>query len=105
MVRSEPQDGGVKSKAHISRLASRDHACDGLLLLDLSFGLLEALLLFALWIAQFLFPDTRDIITALYLLWAGTELVKILYRIFVQRTWPRALRILYLVLTQKKERA
>ena len=36
----------------------------------------EALALFVLWVVQFLFSDTREAITAMYLIWTAVELLK-----------------------------
>lgn len=62
-----------------------------MLLLDLEFSILDALLIFVLWIVQFLFADTRDVIIVIYLVWAGAEFVRLLYLYFAKQKVPRAL--------------
>ncbi|MBV9071874.1 MAG: hypothetical protein JO231_24410 [Acidobacteria bacterium] len=51
-----------------------------LLLLNLELRFHEAVLLFVLWLAQFLVPHWRAAITLLYLAWCSVEIVRILWR-------------------------
>jgi cation:H+ antiporter len=62
----------------------------GLVLLDLSFSLQEAALLFVLWLAQFIWADIRWEITYVYLAWTAWEIVKLGYLYLTQRRVPRA---------------
>jgi hypothetical protein len=45
------------------------------LLASMTFGWWEAALLFTLWLTQFLFPGTHQVVAALYGLWIGGEVV------------------------------
>ncbi len=50
-----------------------------MLLVDLEFSLVDAVLIFVLWITQFIFADTREVVLYLYLLWAGALFLRHLY--------------------------
>jgi cation:H+ antiporter len=62
----------------------------GLLLLDLRFTLIEALLIFILWVTQFVESTWREPITVIYLGWSAVILSKYLYGAVALRKWPAA---------------
>jgi hypothetical protein len=66
----------------------------GLILLDLRFHFIEALLLLFLWGAQFLFPGLRLPITYGYLGWLGILLVQYAYEFLRFRKLPRAVTVI-----------
>lgn len=63
----------------------------GLVLLDLSFSLHEAALLFVLWLAQFIWTDIHLEITYAYLAWIVWEMGKLGFLYLTQKKVPRAL--------------
>lgn len=65
----------------------------GVLLLDLEFSIGDAALIFILWLVQFIFSSTREVITWAYLVWIVWEVVKYLIA-FARRTEiPKAIAV------------
>ncbi len=62
-----------------------------LLILDLEFSVLDAALIFILWVAQFISADLRHTITNIYFVWAGIEVVRIVVRRVTQKRSPLTL--------------
>lgn len=62
----------------------------GILLLDLKFSFLDALVIFVLWLAQFIVADLREEIMIVYLAWAGIEILRLTYNFFAHGRAPRA---------------
>lgn len=62
----------------------------GLLLLDLRFSLIDATIIFVLWLAQFIYAPIREEILIIYLIWSAIELSKYLYNFFSRRELPPA---------------
>ncbi len=65
-----------------------------ILLLDLEFSLMDAFMIFALWLVQFIFTSTHDAVTGAYLVWGGFEILKFTYLYFSKNQTPRAIAIL-----------
>lgn len=65
-----------------------------LILLDLSFSLPEAALLFILWFVQFIQPGLREEITYVYVAWIAFELAKLMFFYVKHRQIPRTLVVL-----------
>jgi cation:H+ antiporter len=65
----------------------------GVLLLDLEFSIGDAFLIFVLWLVQFIFSSTRDVITWIYLIWVGGEVTKYLLFYVKKQEIPRVLKI------------
>jgi cation:H+ antiporter len=65
-----------------------------LVLLDLSFSLPEALILFTLWLIQFVWAELRWEITYVYVVWIVFEVSKLLYLYIKKRQIPRTLTVL-----------
>ncbi|MFM8315455.1 MAG: hypothetical protein ACKOA8_14310, partial [Deltaproteobacteria bacterium] len=63
----------------------------GILLLDLEFSIGDAALVFVLWFVQFVFSQTREVITWVYLGWSAVELIKICFNYFQRKELPRAI--------------
>jgi cation:H+ antiporter len=66
----------------------------GMLILDLKFSIVDAALLFALWITQFFVAHLREEIAILYLVWIGWELGKAIYIYSSTGRLPRAVEAL-----------
>ena len=66
----------------------------GILLLDLSFSIWEAALIFILWLIQFIWADLRWEITYLYLAWVGIETAKWVYLFAKKQQLPKAFEVL-----------
>lgn len=66
----------------------------GIVLLDLSFSIWEATLIFILWLVQFVWSGLRWEITYAYLIWTAFEVLKWVYLYGTQRKMPRALEVL-----------
>ncbi|MFM8269461.1 MAG: hypothetical protein ACKN9V_04660, partial [Pseudomonadota bacterium] len=66
----------------------------GIVLLDLSFSLGEAALLFVLWLVQFIWSGLRWEITYIYVGWTLVEVVKWTFLFTTQRKLPRAFEVL-----------
>lgn len=65
----------------------------GMLLLDLEFSIGDASLIFVLWLVQFIFSSTREVITWVYIAWVGFELIRYFFQYFKSQQMPRALLI------------
>jgi len=66
----------------------------GIVLLDLSFSLWEAALLFVLWLIQFVWSGLRWEITYIYLGWTLIEVLKWVYLFAKERKLPRAFEVI-----------
>lgn len=66
----------------------------GIVLLDLSFSIGEAALLFVLWLVQFIWSGLRWEITYIYVAWTAVEVVKWAVLFATQRKLPRAFEVL-----------
>lgn len=55
-----------------------------LLVLNMEFAWMEAIGLFVLWFVQFLFPDSRNLVTGAYFTWCGFEILR---RLTGHRAW------------------
>ena len=64
----------------------------GILLLDLRFSFLDAVVIFALWLAQFIVSSWREEILYVYLAWAGIEIIRLVYHYTAHRRAPRAVQ-------------
>ena len=74
----------------------------GLLLMDLRFSFWDALILFGLWLAQFVVAPWREEITVVYLVWIGWEVVKI-GSVYLQKgEWPKAIALMSRFLREGK---
>jgi cation:H+ antiporter len=65
----------------------------GLLLLDLEFSLGDAVLIFCLWLFQFIFSSARSHIAWIYLAWSGWLFVRYSWRYLTLREVPRVLHL------------
>ena len=72
----------------------------GLLLLDLRFSLLDATVIFVLWLVQFLYAPLRVEVAVIYSVWCAVEVVKAGWLYFRRGQLPRALKLLPRVLRQ-----
>lgn len=63
----------------------------GILLLDLQFSFWDALLIFTLWLAQFLVASLREEVTIVYLVWIAWEIVRLISAYAARRQIPKAL--------------
>lgn len=63
----------------------------GMLLLDLRFSFWDALVIFVLWLTQFLIASLREEITIVYIVWIGWELWRIGYGYTIRREVPKAM--------------
>ena len=66
----------------------------GIVLLDLSFSVWEAALIFLLWIVQFIWSGLRWEITYIYCLWIAVEVVKVTYLYLSSKRIPRTFEVL-----------
>jgi len=62
----------------------------GILILDLRFSIIDAGVLFLLWIVQFFESQLREEIAIIYLIWIGIELTRMAYLYATQRKIPHA---------------
>lgn len=67
----------------------------GLLLLDLQFSIVDASVIFVLWLVQFIYSSVRVEVTWIYCLWSAWELGKTFYLTFVKKRAPRALSVVF----------
>lgn len=66
----------------------------GIVLLDLSFSVVEAALIFVLWLVQFIWSGLRWEITYIYLAWTAIETAKWVYLYASKKRLPRAFEAL-----------
>ncbi len=62
----------------------------GILILDLRFSIVDAGILFLLWIVQFFESNLREEIAIIYLIWIGIELIRMAYLYATQKKIPHA---------------
>jgi cation:H+ antiporter len=74
----------------------------GVLLLDMRFSLMDALIIFILWIVQFVSSDLREEVAIIYLVWCAWEICLYLYNYSRSKEVPPALAILYADYFRKK---
>ncbi|NBX93608.1 MAG: hypothetical protein EB078_01985 [Proteobacteria bacterium] len=67
----------------------------GVILLDLSFSIQEAALLFVLWLVQFIWSDIRSEITLVYVVWIIWESSKWIYLFATRKKLPKAFEVLH----------
>lgn len=66
----------------------------GLLLLDLKFSFMDALIIFVLWLVQFIYAPLREEVLVLYLAWSAIEIVKHVYHYTSTKQPPRAFAVM-----------
>lgn len=63
----------------------------GTIMLNLEIGFFEIVLLFGLWVTQFLIPHAREPITWIHVAWSSLELLRLFVMGIVRRELPRSL--------------
>jgi cation:H+ antiporter len=66
----------------------------GIILLDLSFSVWEASLIFILWLVQFMWAGIRWEVTYIYVAWTAIEVVKVAHSYFWHNRLPRTFQVL-----------
>jgi len=62
----------------------------GLLLLDLRFSIVDASIIFILWLAQFIYAPLREEVLVIYMIWSAIEIAKHFYAYYKHGRAPRS---------------